>query len=272
MKFSLPNVKKFNSVGKPKKISYTLLSHRLLPYLDTNDVCIFIESLKSDYFSQILSEIFEKNADIVALQGVYNGHESFISIEGYQSIYYSGQDRKIGYATFWKPEKLELKSHKELDYYMNQTGLYRGETSGALITVFETVNEEAVCIVNSDTNQIRHIGQYQTYLLLIQLKPLYDQYPRVLLTGLYYESKPILCSKSQIPPGILSKLQDTIFEIKQNKIAVYCKSFAKNNSFEYLNNFACIGLPAEVYYKGEVTIMSSRSFTSNSIYLEFNLN
>ena len=195
MKFQLPSIQKFcllkgeskesstsiiklndaKLIHKSEKKIYKIFNSALTDFSENNETeidnvvfCNYL--LNGKYFLDLLEDIKRIDPDIITFQGVFQGHELMVSIEGYESVCYFPKTRNKGYVTLWKHSNLSLLRQENIDYYLPDCEIKIDQCAGALITILSTNDSEDICIANTTINQSRDNGEYeyQVYILLNQ--------------------------------------------------------------------------------------------------------
>ena len=277
MDFPLPKIQKFITPEevRPRELRYSLLDICIDPYPSRSDPITFFQYLESEYMQGIIGDILIKNPDIVTIQGVYTGHEALIAIVGYESIYYCPIEREIGYVTLWKPYLFELSKRLNLDYYIPTPQLKKPECRGALITLFrprEDPGREFI-LVNSSTNDCtQDFGEYQAYILLNQLKPLFHSAGKLLVLGLYHGISHIFCNLNFQVSAINKELIRRIrFDTKITGVEVFLESASKQNPNISGLSELILAHQDQVYCKGSLQILRISSGLNNLLTIEFKL-
>ena len=124
MKFQLPSIQKFcllkgeskesstsiiklndaKLIHKSEKKIYKIFNSALTDFSENNETeidnvvfCNYL--LNGKYFLDLLEDIKRIDPDIITFQGVFQGHELMVSIEGYESVCYFPKTRNKGYVT-----------------------------------------------------------------------------------------------------------------------------------------------------------------------------
>lgn len=211
MEIPLPNVEKFKVLKVNKENStYTLMSHTMMMYPNpTNDFDIdLMHHLSQPYFKELQKQISTKKPDLITLQGVLIAHDSFISIPGYESIFFCGKNRTTGYVTLWNPSKFTLLTQLFIDLFIKYRKLDQSDAKCVLAIQLETIEGNKLTIINGETNTEFDLCNLQVYIIMHNIQHLAESSLPVLICGFYHKGVELMSDKQSFK--LTREFKDTL--------------------------------------------------------------
>ncbi|OMJ87939.1 hypothetical protein SteCoe_10269 [Stentor coeruleus] len=224
MEIPIPNVEKFKVHREYRENStYTLMNHRMMMYPNTANDIDLMYHLSQPYFNELQKYISTKKPDLITLQGVLIGHDAFISIPGYESIFFCGKKRTTGYVTLWNPSKLTLISQIFIDLFTKNKKIEQKDTKCALAIQLETLEGNKLTIINGETNSDDDICNLQIYIIMHNILPLAESSFGVLICGFYHRGVELMSNKQsfKLSREFKDTLKKLVFKRKQFLIEAF---------------------------------------------------